>query len=581
MNLLEIQEDLKDQTMQVVMGYANGTNPDVPPYLALAELNRRKRMEQSAKTGAPPDGTVKDKLEKELTGQAADLMQAGAAKQAQSNQQLQQGLMAQPQPVPEGTPQPPPPEEEMPEMPQQMAQMAGGGLTSLPTNDMFKFAGGGGVVAFAEGDVVVDQAEQAARDARNNLRQYSLRQQQQDPQGFAAAQQAAEAADVALNAARRAAFSTESGPAGALGKTMGIPVRDAKQQAAARIQPTFSPDDQSAAETARLARQNSGPPMGIASVAPPALPPMPAPAGGGIPASMKMPGAPTFTAPDKDAYKNELAAFKAANPGAAGSEFQKLLDKIAKQDEDDRAKFITQEKGRTRADFWKSLIDAGEATRGQKGIGALLGGFGKSAGASEAAAAERENAQTKMRRDQEMGMAKMRAELEAARRAEARGDFEAAFKHKQDAEKIGMDLQQKQFSNEMDIAKLREQARGNSIQASTANRAPQVIQVAQEIIRQNPGMSFNEASDRAAALVAGGQYQSAAQRDKAATSKALNEKTQFLDQMMMNVDPSSSEYKKYKTQRDLVIQQFLQDQAMLAGKNAPATAIKGTVERVG
>jgi hypothetical protein len=361
---------------------------------------------------------------------------------------------------------------------------------------------------------------------------------------------------------------------------MGIPVRDAKQQAAARIQPTFSPDDQSAAETARLARQNAGPPMGIASVAPPPMPPMPAPAGGGIPANIKMPGAPSFEAPDKEAYSKELAAFKQANPGVAGSEFQKLLDKIAKQDEDDRARFITQEKGRTRADFWKSLIDAGEATRGQKGLGALLGGFGKSAGASEAAAAERENAQTKMRRDQEMGMAKMRAELEAARRAEARGDFEAAFKHKQDAEKIGMDLQQKQFSNEMDIAKLKEQARGNSIQAATANRAPQVIQVAQEIMRQNPGMAFNEASDRAAALVAGGQYQSAAQRDKAATSKALNEKTQFLDQMMMNTDPSSADYKKYKTQRDLVIQQFLQDQAMLAGKTAPTTQIPGTVERI-
>ena len=69
--------------------------------------------------------------------------------------------------------------------------------------------------------------------------------------------------------------------------------------------------------------------------------------------------------------------------------------------------------------------------------------------------------------------------------------------------------------------------------------------------------------------------------NKAATAKALNEKTQFLDQMMMNLDPSSSDYKKYKTQRDLVIQQFLQDQAMLAGKSAPATAIKGTVERIG
>jgi hypothetical protein len=581
MNLLEIQEDLKDQTMDIVMGYANGTNPDVPPYLALAELNRRKRMEQASKTGAPPEGTVKDKLEKELTGQAADLMQAGAAKQAQSNQQLQQGLMAQPQPVPEGTPQPPPPEEEMPEMAQQMPQMAAGGLTSLPTNDMFKFAGGGGVVAFADGNLVVDQAEQAAREARNNLRQYSLRQQQQDPEGFVAAQQAAAAADAALNDARRAAFSTESGPAGALGKTMGIPLRDAKQQAAARIQPTFSPDDQSAAETARLARQNAGPPMGIASVAPPPMPPMPAPAGGGIPSSIKMPGAPSFEAPDKDAYKNELAAFKQANPGVAGSEFQKLLDKIAKQDEDDRARFITQEKGRTRADFWRSLIDAGEATRGQKGIGALLGGFGKSAGAAEAAAFDRADAQAKLRREQEMGMAKMRAELEAARRAEARGDFEAAFKHKQDAEKIGLDLKQKEFSNEMDIAKLKEQARGNSIQAAGQNRLPQLVQVAEDIQRKNPQMSPNEAMERAASYLASGQYQSAAQRDKAATAKALNEKTQFLDQMMMNLDPSSSDYKKYKTQRDLVIQQFLQDQAMLAGKSAPATAIKGTVERIG
>ena len=577
MNLIQVQEHLKDMPMRAIMEYANGKNPQVPPYLALGELNRRKQMEQSARTGTPPEGTVKDKLEKELTGQATDLMQAGAAKQAQSNEQLQQSLMGQPQPVPEGTPQPPQPEEEMPEMP----QMAAGGLTSLPTNDMFKFAGGGGVVAFAEGDVVVDQAEQAAREARNNLRQYSLRQQQQDPEGFAAAQQAAAAADAALNDARRAAFSTESGPAGALGKTMGIPLRDAKQQAAARIQPTFSPDDQSAAETARLARQNAGPPMGIASVAPPPMPPMPAPAGGGIPSSMKMPGAPSFEAPDKDAYKNELAAFKAANPGVAGSEFQKLLDKIAKQDEDDRAKFITQEKGRTRADFWQALIDAGESTRGQKGIGALLGGFGRSAGASQAKADERENAQIKMRREQEMGMAKMRAELEAARRAEARGDFEAAFKHKQDAEKIGLDLKQKEFSNQMDIAKLQEQARGNSIQAATANRLPPLVQVAEDIQRKNPQMSPNEAMERAASYLASGQYQSAAQRDKAATAKALNEKTQFLDQMMMNLDPSSSDYKKYKTQRDLVIQQFLQDQAMLAGKSAPATAIKGTVERIG
>ena len=555
MNLLEIQEDLKDQTMQIVMGYANGTNPDVPPYLALAELNRRKRMEQAAKTGTPPDGTVKDKLEKELTGQAADLMQAGAAKQAQSNQQLQQGLMAQPQPVPEGTPQPPPPEEEMPEMAQQMPQMAGGGLTSLPTNNMFKFAGGGGVVAFANGDAVVDEFS-AANPAFYDEQLAVNRVKNEEKQRLQSQKELVEKIKFLETAAPEVAERLKRERASELPQAA----------APAKVQQGIAYDPATATRRSDFAQGQPAP-----AAAPP---------GGGIPASIKMPGAPTFTAPDKDAYKNELAAFKAANPGVAGSEFQKLLDKIAKQDEDDRARFLTQEKSRTRADFWRSLIDAGEATRGQKGIGALLGGFGKSAGAAEAAAFDRADAQAKIRREQEMGMAKMRAELEAARRAEARGDFEAAFKHKQDAEKIGMDLQQKEFSNQMDIANLKEKARGNSIQAAGQNRLPQLVQVAEDIQRKNPQMSPNEAMERAASYLASGQYQSAAQRDKAATAKALDERTQFLNQMMMNLDPSSADYKKYQKQRDLVVQQFLADRATLEGKTAPATQIPGTVERI-
>jgi hypothetical protein len=572
MNLIQVQEHLKDMPMRNVLEYANGKSAQVPPYLALGELNRRKQMEQSAKTPQAPDGTVKERLEKELTGQATDLMQANSARQAQSNEAMQQGIMAQPQPVPEGTPQPPQLEEEMP-------QMAGGGLTALPVKDMFKFAEGGGIVAFSNGDVVVDQAEQAARDAKVALRQYGLRQQQQDPQGFAAAQQASAAADSALNDARRAAFSTESGPAGAMGRTMGAPVRDPQQQAAARVQPDMSAENQSAAETARLLRQNAGPPMGLASVAQPAVPPMPSMAvPGGI--SSAMPKPPTMTAPDPDAYDKKLAAFKQANPGLAGSEFQALIEKLSKQDEADRARFASQEKARSQSDFFRSLIDAGEATRGQKGIGALFAGFGRSSGAAQAAADERENAQRKMRREQDLGMAKIRAELEAARRAEARGDFESAFKHRQDAEKIGMELQQKEFSNQMDIAKLKEQARGNSIQAATANRAPQVIQVAQEIMRQNPKMTFNEASDRAAALVAGGQYQSAAQRQQKAIMDAMNEQTKNIDMQLSYQKPGTPEEKALIAQRDAVIKRFMESQKLLAsGQTAAPTQIPGKVER--
>ena len=549
MNLIQIQEHLKDMPMRAIMEYANGKSTQVPPYLALGELNRRKQMSQQATQ--PPQGTVKDKIEQEVTGGQPNPMQAAA-----------QGM---PQPMPQAAPQGQPAPQQAAPMP----QMAGGGLTALPVGDMFKFASGGGVVAFADGDLVIDQAEQAARDAKAALRQYGLRQQQQDPEGFAAARQAAAEAEAALNDARRAAFGGDTGPAGAMGKTMGAPVRDKAQQAAARVQPVVSPNDQSAAETARLARQNAGPPAGIASVAtPPVAPPAPpAPAGGGIPAAIGLPAAPKFTAPNADEYTNKLAEFKRTNPGLAGSEFQKLLDKIAQQDEADRARFVTQEKGRTRADFWQALIDAGESTRGQKGIGALLGGFGRSAGASQAKADERADAQAKMRRDQELGMAKIRAELESARRAEARGDFEAAFKHKQDADKIARDLEQTEFSNKMDMAKLREQARGNTIQASTAARLPQLVQVAEDIQRKNPQMSPNEAMERAASYLASGQYQTAAQRQAKAISDALAERTKMIDMQLTMTKPGSAEEKALNTQRNKVIERFMADQRLLTGKS--------------
>jgi hypothetical protein len=537
MNLLELQENLKDQPMRVIMGYANGTNPDVPPYLALGELNRRKRMEQAAKTGAPPDGTVKDKLEKELTGQAADLMQAGAARQAQSNEQLQQSLMGQPQPVPEGTPEPPQPEEEM----QQMPQMAAGGLTSLPTGGMFKFAGGGGVVAFANGDMVVDEFSAANPEAYNQqLEQNKLKNEER--QRLQSQKELLDKIKFLETAAPEVAERLKRERASELPQA----VAPAKAQQGIAYDP---------ATATRRSDFMQGQPA-----------PSAAPSGGGIPMG-KMPGAPLFTAPDKEAYSKELAAFKQANPGMAGAGFEALLNKMAQQDEADRGRVSTQEKGRTRADFWQALIAAGEATRGQKGIGALLGGFGKSAGASEAAAFDRADAQAKMRREQEMGMAKMRAELEAARRAEARGDFESAFKHKQDAEKIGLDLQQKEFSNKMDIAKLQEQARGNSIQAATANRAPQLVQIAEDIQRKNPQMSPNEAMERAASYMASGQYQTAAQRQAKAVSEALAEKTKMIDMQLTMTKPGSAEEKALNTQRNKVIERFMADQQLLTGKS--------------
>ena len=151
MNLIQIQEHLKDMPTQAIMGYANGQNPMVPPYLALSEMNRRKSMEQRA--AQPPQGSVKEKLEQEL-------MQP---------QGIAQGMPQMPQ-MPQGAPQDMPPQAP-PQAPPQMAQgMAGGGLTNLPMrSERFSYAPGG-IVAFADGDLVALPEQEAVDVMSKQLR---------------------------------------------------------------------------------------------------------------------------------------------------------------------------------------------------------------------------------------------------------------------------------------------------------------------------------------------------------------------------------------------------------------------------
>lgn len=100
--------------MQALMQYANGNNPQVPPFLALGELNRRKKMQEGAAAdqaremeGAP---TVKQQIE-----QAAGLMALQGNRQRQAAQQ-QAGVQAgMPMAAPNTTTSEP-------------AQLAGGGF---------------------------------------------------------------------------------------------------------------------------------------------------------------------------------------------------------------------------------------------------------------------------------------------------------------------------------------------------------------------------------------------------------------------------------------------------------------------
>ena len=154
MNLIQIQEHLKDLPTQVIMGYANGQNPQVPPYMALGEMNRRKSMEQRA--AQAPDSSVKEKIESELAQQVG-LPGVGQGMNMRINP------AGMPQPMPSAQPQMAPqmprmqnPPMARPTPPQQMSEpgatpgMAAGGLAELPVRkDIFNYAPGG-IVAFAD-----------------------------------------------------------------------------------------------------------------------------------------------------------------------------------------------------------------------------------------------------------------------------------------------------------------------------------------------------------------------------------------------------------------------------------------------
>ena len=129
MNIIKLQDQLKGMPDDALVGYVQNPTGNVPTYLALSELQRRKDMRSKYQANAPEDKTVAEDLVEEA--------------------QPQPGIMG----LPEGQPmqqamQPPP------EMP--MEQMAQGGLAELDTGDMYdenNYASGG-IVAFDDGGYV-------------------------------------------------------------------------------------------------------------------------------------------------------------------------------------------------------------------------------------------------------------------------------------------------------------------------------------------------------------------------------------------------------------------------------------------
>ena len=351
MNLIQIQEHLKDLPIQVIMSYANGQNPEVPPYMALGELNRRKTSEQ--RKAEPPTQSVKEKLESEVGGRGMPPGMPPGAPQA-APQGIAQLPAAQ---MPQGAPQemPPPPQGTPPGAPlppQGMPPgMAAGGVAGLPVrDDMFHYAPGG-IVAFGGGG---EADEETAGEAEARA-------------GMAAADQ------------------SQGPPASA-------------------IQPS-----------------------GLQSLIGPATDIIKR----GLTGDMGVPEIIDPEAAKQEAIKRD-PRLKDILSKIPGTEYLALVDKLKAQNDASKTQFQENQKRLNFGALGDALIAAGEATRGQQGIGAAFAGFGKSYSNYTAEDIKRQQAQKALERQQEIETVKLQSDADNLRMAYATGDVDKIAKYSKD-----------------------------------------------------------------------------------------------------------------------------------------------------
>jgi hypothetical protein len=149
-NLVQVQSELQGTPLPDVMKYANGSNPQVPAYLALSELQRRKQLEDTSTAFYGQQPTIKQQIESGLT----------SLPQGQVNP-TQAPAMTDPTALPpQLAPTPVAPNKGMATaVPAGMVDptaapkmMADGGLATLPVPRMFNQSSyvNGGIVHFAD-----------------------------------------------------------------------------------------------------------------------------------------------------------------------------------------------------------------------------------------------------------------------------------------------------------------------------------------------------------------------------------------------------------------------------------------------
>ena len=390
MNLIKIQEELKGFPTQTIMSYANGANPEVPPYMALAELSRRKTMEQ--RRAEPPTQSVKEKLESEIENPQgiAQLPEAGTQPAPPPQgvpQRPPQGPPGMPQGMPQGAPQGMPPG-----MPPRPPGMAAGGITRIPTrSDMFHYAPGG-IVAFAEGGELTPEDFGAVRTPMGDI----------NPR---------QSSPTALNPFPGINLEYKTVNVGAHDPKLDLP--GALESSNKGAQPSGIA---ALPETAQLQDlvPNAASQLRKALLGDVALPEV----------QSKEDIRKAMIADALADGNVEKAKMLSQVPGEA---LIPLVKQLNEQNEGQRAGFKEGQGRMGLAALSNALIAAGEATRGQKGAGFLaggadaLGGFGKSYNAYTAEDVKRLEAQKAVERAQSIEVATLQSKIDDLRAAHATG----------------------------------------------------------------------------------------------------------------------------------------------------------------
>jgi hypothetical protein len=219
-----------------------------------------------------------------------------------------------------------------------------------------------------------------------------------------------------------------------LGAAIMAQAKEKPQAAAPVAAPISRPTSQMTPQQMERAMVNTAPPAGVASL--PSVAPQRAPA----PVRPPVAAAPPPAKSAAQLYQEKLLSGKGladlppeyAPPKLSpiGEEYMNYLAEREGKRKENLTKNEKMEQDRARRDLFNSLIAGGEATRGQKGIGALLSGTGRSLGESLTAAEERSIAFQQKQQDLADNDAKTKFEIANLRRAEELGNSKLIYESK-------------------------------------------------------------------------------------------------------------------------------------------------------